>query len=393
MRKIEIDINQLKYELNKFQKENNKVITTKDIKNIPNIPCAEVLRRRFGSFENVLKLCDMDYDIKFHNFDRKDVSIDAALELLRLHTIEKQQINPYLLTVNDINKNKNMPCMSVYTTRLGGLKNAYKMIGINYEEYNFNILKQEYLNQYINLSKILKRTPTSRDVCKYSKDGLICSSSTLIRTFGSMKNLQNEANLELTKHSYPTKTKQEMINDLYNLSKILGRMPTQRDVNNSNDILCSDSYRTYFGTFNNALLECGFSKKDLNNRIYVTPNGIKCYSRLEYLFARVLENNNIKFDKDVKYKDLIRGFRKPYACDFKIYLNDKIYLIEIFGITGSKLYEEKTKAKIKLCEDNNLNLIQIYPQLLHGSKQSEVLDYVLEKIKIFEKKENKNERE
>lgn len=52
--------------------------------------------------------------------------------------------------------------------------------------------------------------------------------------------------------------------------------------------------------------------------------------------------------------------------------------------SGDKLYEEKIKIKIDLCNENNLKLIQIYPQLLWNSKQSEILEYVLEQIKIFD---------
>lgn len=383
-RKIDVDINQISEELHIFQKTHNRVPTSRDIKNISNIPCLEILRRNFGSFENILKLCNIDYNIEFNNFNKKIVSDDTALELLKYYTDEKLKTEICLLTVNEINQNINMPSASIYFTRLGGLKNAYKMIGYNYDEYNYNALKQHYLQQYINLSQILRFTPTSRDVDKYVREGVICSSKTLIKYFGSIKELQNCANLTQTKHAYPTKTKEEMINDLKILSKKLNRVPTQRDLVDNKITLSSNSYSNYFGSFNNALIECGFEKHQLNNRIYVTPNGTKCYSRLEYLFARVLEKNNIIFEKDIKYKDLILNFDKQYTCDFKIYINNESYLVEIFGITGDKLYEEKIKIKIDLCNENNLKLIQIYPQLLWNSKQSEILEYVLEQIKIFD---------
>ena len=244
--------------------------------------------------------------------------------------------------------------------------------------FRSKILQEIHLKQYIKLSEVLNKTPTCKDVNLHAKGNFICTANTLKKIFGSMKILQEMANLEINKTNYAIKTNDEMIEDLKTLYIKIGRVPNQNDIIKSEITLGANTYCAHFGSIFNALLKCGFTKEEICCRVKITPNGTKCYSKLEYLFARALENNNIKFEKDVKYKDLIKDFNKRYTCDFVINLNNSKYLVEVFGIIGDKTYDEKTKVKIQLCEDNNLKLIQIYPQLLCSSKQSEIISYIME---------------
>jgi len=245
------------------------------------------------------------------------VSDDTALELLKYYTIEKQKVSPYLLTSKDINDNEDMPCMSVYSTRLGGLKNAYKLIGINYDEYNFNVTKSILMNEYMELESKINKTPTSRDIDANYLKGIIHNCKFFLRYFGTMKNLQTVCGFELTKHGYPDKTLDEMKDDLLKISKILGR---------------------------------------------------------------VLENYNINFLKEEKYKTYINGFSKGYKFDFVLNINNKKCFVEIFGITGNKEYDIKTAEKIQVCKDNNLLLLVIYPSLLWSSKQKEIYDVIINAV-------------
>lgn len=312
---------------------------------------------------------------------RMNISDEEALKLLEHYTKEKHKTNPYLLTASEINNNSNMPCMSVYSTRLGGLKNAYKMIGIDYDMHNKNVFKGILIKEYINLSNMLNRTPTSRDINLYSKQRIIHNSTAFINNFGSIKQLQEESNLEFTKHAYPKKTKDELKSDLLKLYKELGRIPTQKDLDKCKYTLRSDSYILYFGSFRKALIYSGFTENEIKNKVYKTSKGTICYSRLEYLFARVLENYNIPFDKDILYKNYITDFDKRYSFDFVLNINNSKYFVEIFGITGVKEYEDKILEKRNLCKSNNLKLIEIYPKTLWEYKQKEVYEYILEQIK------------
>lgn len=368
----------------KFYREIGKIPTTRMIDNCQWMSCSETYRKKFGGIKNISKLAGIDVVGLEHRTEKKYVSEDTALEMLKFQTNEKHKTSHLLLTIKDINNNPDMPCASVYSTRLSGIKNAYKLIGVDYDKYNHNATKNHIFNQYLKLSKKLKRTPKANDLKKYSKKGEIATYNTFIRFFGSLYTLQSEANLKHNKNNCPPKSVEILLKELETLCKKIGRVPMVQDIDNDEQTSSYGAYLYNLGGLTNALLKIGYTRTQLKNKnIHITPNGTVCYSRLEYLFSRVLENYNVYFKKEIKYRDHIKDLKKSYRFDFMINLNNKIIFVEIFGITGVQDYYKKTKEKIKLCKDNNLNLIEVYPNLLWSSKQEEVYNFLQEKSKKF----------
>ena len=76
---------------------------------------------------------------------------------------------------------------------------------------------------------------------------------------------------------------------------------------------------------------------------------------------------------------------KKYKFDFTVKINNKKYFIEIFGITGNKKYNNKTSEKIKLCKDNNLPLIEMYPEDFRDKNIKDLYDYLMDYINTFNK--------
>ena len=81
-------------------------------------------------------------------------------------------------------------------------------------------------------------------------------------------------------------------------------------------------------------------------------NGIKVKSSYEKIVGDILCLNNIKFEYEPQLP-----FNHHYHADFLI---GDIY-VEIWGVVGSKKYENRKNIKKNLYKENNLNLFELYP--------------------------------
>lgn len=80
------------------------------------------------------------------------------------------------------------------------------------------------------------------------------------------------------------------------------------------------------------------------------------------------------------YKDVIPNFDRKYRFDFRIKMNGTSYYIELFGIQGNELYENRKQEKIKLCEENNIPLIQFYQSDIYSKTNKEIYETLLNYI-------------
>jgi hypothetical protein len=171
------------------------------------------------------------------------------------------------------------------------------------------------------------------------------------------------------------KSKEDLLDDLIRISYELDRTPSQNDLKYFNDIASSSKYTGEFGSWNEAIKLAGLKP---NNDTYYSSKGIVCLSYYELLFTNMLEEYNIKFLKEEPYRKYINTDRL-YRFDYIIDIDNKRFFIEIFGITSKEDYYERTKNKIQLCEENNIDLIEIYPK--------DFTSYKLEDIhKMYEEK-------
>jgi len=101
----------------------------------------------------------------------------------------------------------------------------------------------------------------------------------------------------------------------------------------------------------------------------------KCHfkSQGEFIITNLLKNNNILFQREYKFDDLISSYHNmKYRFDFAIFQDQKLqYLIEFDGLqhykTSStwftndklKIIQENDKKKEQYCLNNNIPLIRI----------------------------------
>ena len=94
----------------------------------------------------------------------------------------------------------------------------------------------------------------------------------------------------------------------------------------------------------------------------------------------VLEKYYISYKKEEYYKQYIKDFNKNYRFDFTFNINNKMVFVEIFGITGNKKYNKKMDEKIKLCKENNLKLIELYPNDIGQNSFEEIYRLLMDKL-------------
>ncbi len=198
---------------------------------------------------------------------------------------------------------------------------------------------------------------------------------------------------------YKKLTKEEKdvvsISELNDMSKNLGRAPTAIEYDD--------------------LIKLGWCRKVLERHLKLTWNDIimkyciydpnastvgiqgfdkrgnLCRSIPELEITNFLIENNITYDKETSYGELISGDLRRF--DWKIYINNNIYYVEYFGLYTSKPTNKLTKSYFKKTNEKIKDMIQIgkcdyclfiFPeQYISGEYREMILDL---KGEIYENK-------
>jgi len=231
-----------------------------------------------------------------------------------------------------------------------------------------DITQEEIIKEITNIYNLLGRPPMFLELKDYN-----CgfSQSIFYSKFGGAYNHFIKS-LGWTPTGTDTikRTEEEMLDDFYNYFIELNRIPNFNDLDNNKNIASGSTYIKYFGSFDNV---CKLLNIDYNS--YVGWGkfchdilGNLCKSYLEADISNYFINNNIKFDKEPKYSEIIPNCKKKF--DWKIYIGDQVYYCEFFGMYNRnskgkilKKYRERTKYKIKLLYKYNIidKCILIFP--------------------------------
>lgn len=358
--------------LKEFYELYGYVPTHRDLTN-KGYPTFYAYKKHFGSFKNALIEAGL-FDLREDKHQFCEEYTDEEL-LNKLRQFMKGR--DYIPTYDEMRKELS-PSVSTYDRRFNGVFNALKLIGYDVDkqkEKEVKLIEQDMIEKYKKLAKMLGRTPTSRDVDRYSKEGLCYAMSTYSNHFGSLYKLQILCGLPPTV-SGRNKTKDEMINDIIKISKILGKTPSRNDLKFFDGVASASKYSAVFGSWSKAVEEAGLQP---NDDFYYAINGEKCLSYYELLFNNMLCTYKIKYKKEEHYKKYIPT-KKGYRFDFVIDFNNEKYFIEIFGITNSSNYNRKIKDKINLCKQYNLKLVEIYPDDFKSYKYDYLYNMLIDKI-------------
>lgn len=361
--------------------------TTREFDKKAEYPSTYTYIKGFGSFQNAIRECGFFIPKdKINMYNRRQYSKEELLEYLKEENRIHLKNNLCLMTAKEIDKNKNMPTTNVYYKHFKTLKEAYFGIGINYNEFNKNRKIEDLKEKYIKMKNILNRPPTSRDMDRFVKNNKeYYASRTYTEYFGSIEKVQILMGDAPTNYSR-VMTDEEMLNGLIKLKDELGIVPTQKEVEMCDYCGSISDYCHRFGSFVNSIIKAGMTPRSKKKPL-ITPCGNRALSGYEYKFMLMLEEHTICFEKEEYYKTYIKDFNKNYRFDFTISIDNEKYFVEIFGITGNEDYNKKTKEKIKLCKDNNLKLIEFYPDDIGKNLFDKIYKMLIDSINKLKEKE------
>ena len=363
-----------------WYREHGKIVI-RDLRHVNNMPSSSQVINEFGSFQQCLE--EAKIPIAGNNlFNRKHLSDEELLNDYKIFVEEHLKTHMYLPTNDEVNNCEYIQSASVYERRFGNFKTINKMIGYDQDEYNKDALEKDMILKYKQACKDFGHTLTSREITKLSKEttGYIYSMETYTYHFGTLHNLQEVCGLDKTRCG-KNATRDEMIERLQWLGNELGRRPVQTDLKYYKNVPSANAYRNEFGSFKIALNEAGFEKR----KIFRTKNGVKLRSWYELKLAQVLESYDVEYENEIMYKDVILNFDRKYRFDFRIKMNGTSYYIELFGIQGNELYENRKQEKIQLCKQHNIPLIQIYQTDIYSKLNEEIYKMLLNRIQDIEK--------
>jgi len=152
----------------------------------------------------------------------------------------------------------------------------------------------------------------------------------------------------------------KLLNELIEMSKELGRCPNISEISNNINLPAVDIYFDRFGSFTNACEKAGLIPNigRYGTQCY-SKNHDFCYSIQEQIITDYFIDNNIQYIKEYPYSKIIKNQPVRYIMDWLI--NENI-VVEYFGMINDKEYNKKTKEKIKICKNNNIKIISIFPK-------------------------------
>ncbi len=319
--------------------------------------------REYGGYTNIIK--SMGYTIP----------ILPAKEVL--NRIEKYIKETGCVPVAvDIRKN-NIASQDTLE-RLGGYEKIIQDLGYEYpkwraQDYTKDEMKEAFL-------KIYDKAPSIEDVYADFKSGKLPFNMFVIRTkFDSLNGLVKYAGLEFNQRMLYYYTDAEII-DMF--TKRYGtENPPLTDIVNSDfhkgtfDFSANMIQRKY-KTYIDFLYLCGY--ENLNSTFGqkgLSKDNHKCDSKAEIIIDDYFYDNSIGHNSHTAYKKFIPDYERNHKADWML-LDGTV--VEYFGLTGNEKYDIKTKAKLDLLKNNNINYIAIYPEDLNS------LDILFEEYLIKE---------
>ena len=245
--------------------------------------------------------------------------------------------------------------------------------------YEYDCSYKDNINYNYNISETLENE--IYNIITLYDEGISISKLAEIYKVGQkvITNILKDKDIYIRQPSeYYNYTDEEMLNFLKEIYDEYGYVNTIL-LNTLKGYPTSCTYKNRFGLFKNAM-----EKADLpyTTSIIMLDDEI-CKSGFEYRLSIVLRKYNIKYDRDYLYKNIIPNYNRNHSIDYKINYDNNIFYIEVFGMSGStytnRKYDETKEMKIKLCKENNIPIIYLYPEdfKLVNKKFEE---YILNKI-------------
>jgi hypothetical protein len=353
-------------ELKRYYKENNKTPTCSDFEKNNNYPSPKVYLKRFGSWNAALEKAGLELNL-IKKYDKEKIMEEAV------NFYKKYGRSPYYY---ELNYSK-----TIINNNWGNWTNFLKACGLPLNQREiFLETKEDGIKFLQHLNKELDRIPTTIDV-----DEAGVHKNWFSKMFGSFRNALYEAGL-ITSEELEIDYNEWASNNIIYLKELANKIQRVPTVQEYEDYLKSKKNKDYLSRENlckrlgKTFVEIceEYLDKDIleseNNHFYINKNGERCMSYAEKAISNLLINNNIKYEYQPFYKD-VTNIHKNYRFDWKIFYGDKEIYVEYFGMFNyfddevSKSYREKAFEKIKICKENGIDLISLFPDDLENNYQ------------------------
>lgn len=232
--------------------------------------------------------------------------------------------------------------------------------------------KDTLLIELIQLKEKLGRIPRIQDLKENGLSEFKQYTRTFNKTFSEiLEDLGWELDYVRPKH----KTDEELLRDYKYLYEELGRIPLREDLNNDEKICNYNTYKNRFGDLRVVweTLEIEYVEDLASHSLgmgytCIDNNGDVCRSYSEMIITNYLIKRRIKYIKEYPYSKLIINDDSKKRFDW--YLPDYNICVEYFGLFDKNQvtkdnwvgkYSRKVLEKIKICKENNIDLISIFP--------------------------------
>ena len=371
--------------LQNLSKELNKIPTTNDITKHTNVN-KDWFAGIFGNFKIALYESGLIYkNLTISNEDRIKLSIEGLVNLYnKLSRCPK---------VNEYDKYAKENCLFSRRVLENQINLKYNDICMKYlkEANQYHKTKEQLLFELEQLKNKLGRTPLSIEL---KPENNISSLSQYMDTFNMTYNqLIKSLGWELSGHEFSLKNDIELLNDFYFLYLELGRVPTTYEIDADKTIASYPCYKDRIGSIEQICkrLNIKYNKVFRSGTICYDKLGRLCKSLPEKDISNYMIDNNIKHHKEYHYADILNDEKDNRRCDWILFINNKIYYVEYFGIwrnSHSKLvndYKKKAKRKIKDLYKAGLieQCIFIFPKDLKRKSLDDIFEFA--KIKTCDK--------
>lgn len=221
--------------------------------------------------------------------------------------------------------------------------------------------EQDLIAAVIIANKVLGKVPTFHEMKKISVTHNLPHPKTIQCRLGSWENALAAAGLNSNKYyekDYLVKEIERFINEN-------NHIPSTNEFRYSKGYPGIKAYKRIFGSFNNALVELGYTpivvaKKNKYSHNTLAADGHICDSHEEAIVDNFLFKNNIAHSIQPLYPrhDLLNqnGYIRG---DF--YLNDYSVFVEYAGLINRSFYASKLEKKQQLASVVGIKLLVVYP--------------------------------
>jgi hypothetical protein len=345
------------------------------------------LEYHFGKkkfYDNLLKECNITQDKSIIGIKADD---NMLLNEIKRFVAEFNRVP----IQKDFENLEGYPSRKTFTNHFGKFNDAIKLAGFEPASKS-NAEKREFYydeNTRKDMIKFLQdyhkengKVPTTKELdenkCKYTR-------TNFRHVFGNYTDAVKEAGLE--PNSILHHEDEFLRSEFERFVKEKGRPPYLHEFNNSEypSFWC---YQNRFGSWNKMFMAYGYEPNDSNRKFYM-EDGELCWSSYEFDISKWLKENDVTYDRDVKYKTIDKDYKGKMDCDYVIHYNNKIWYVEMAGYLprngepfekwtdDCKNYFFKLKYKEKLLKRNNLNYLIITPSHIKGETMEEIFKPIL----------------